>query len=92
MGRAAQTSVGVGVEATLHCHLEFIPSSLPMPTRSSIWHPVGRTVGAPISPMPLSFQDTPCDDSSDKDEERTHKKKIFHENKCIFSMVLFYSS
>ena len=75
--------MGMGVEATLYCHLGFIPSSLPMPTCSSISHPVGRMVEAPISPMPSSFQDTPCDDSDDKDKERTRKKKIFHENKCI---------
>lgn len=86
MGRAARTSVGVGVEATLYCHLQFIPSSLPMPTRSSISHSVGRTVGAPIS-----HQDTPCDEAVTRMKKGHVKRKYsMRINASLFNGVIWF--
>lgn len=47
-----------------------------MLTHLSISQAVGWTVGAPISPMPLSFQDTSYDDGDDKDDGKEKKGYI----------------
>lgn len=60
------------------------PHTFPSPTQGV------RTVGAPNSPTPLSFQDTPFDDSDDDDDDDKNKKGNINASfkTCWFLLII----